>query len=214
MRIQSLVLLLAQSVWAADQAPLSFVPERVRDGAAVAKKAIPLPNGEILLIGTRHLGLFTNDGIGPPGYGQLARNDERGGYSFIQRRQHGIVRPRQLRQVAVGGLPPRPDPRGKPRDVVAVGDEPEGDHFLLLEPDQDGPRLRHGQSILRSLRQNSDEPQLRDRASKEFVTRPLPETQQPPANAIMELVFEKPQGNQCVHIKQISHGRFDRMSAT
>jgi hypothetical protein len=28
----------------------------------------------------------------------------------------------------------------------------------------------------------------------------------------MELVFEKPQRDQCVYIKQISHGRFDRMS--
>ena len=146
--------------------------------------------------------------------GQLARNDERGRYSFVQRRKHGIVRPRQLRQMAVGGLPPRLDPRGKPRDVVIVGDEPEGDHSLLLESDQEGPRLRDGQSILRSLTQNADEPQLRDRASKDFVAGYLPETQQPPANALMELVFEKTQRDQRVYIKQISHGRFDRMSST
>jgi hypothetical protein len=94
--------------------------------------------------------------------------------------------------MAVGGLPPRLDPRGKPRDVVIVGDEPEGDHSLLLESDQEGPRLPDGQSILRSLTQNADEPQLRDRASKDFVAGCLPETQQPPANALMELVFEKP----------------------
>jgi hypothetical protein len=30
----------------------------------------------------------------------------------------------------------------------------------------------------------------------------------------MELVFEKTQRDQCVHIEQISHGRFDRMSST
>jgi hypothetical protein len=97
---------------------------------------------------------------------------------------------------------------------VIVGDEPEGDHSLLLESDQEGPRLPDGQSILRSLTQNADEPQLRDRASKDFVAGCLPETQQLPANALMELVFEKPQRDQCVYIKQISHGRFDRMSST
>jgi hypothetical protein len=30
----------------------------------------------------------------------------------------------------------------------------------------------------------------------------------------MELVFEKTQRDQRVYIKQISHGRFDRMSST
>ena len=97
---------------------------------------------------------------------------------------------------------------------MIVGDEAEEDYPLLLEPDQQGPRLRDGQPILRSLRQNADEPQFRDRASEDFVARSLPETQQPPANALMELVFEKTQRDQCVHIEQISHGRFDRMSST
>jgi hypothetical protein len=116
--------------------------------------------------------------------------------------------------MAIGGLPPRLDPRGKPRDVVSVSDEPEGDHSLLLEPNQEGLRLRDGQSILRSLRQNADESQFRDSASEDFVARSLPETQQPPANVLMELVFEKTQRDQCVYIEQISHGRFDRMSST
>ena len=100
------------------------------------------------------------------------------------------------------------------RDVVIVGDEPEGDHSLLLDSGQKGPRLRDAQPVLWSLTQNADESQLRDRASKDFVAGYLPETQQPPANALMELVFEKPQRDQCVYIKQISHGRFDRMSST
>ena len=146
--------------------------------------------------------------------GQLAWNDERRGYSFVQRRKHGIVRPCQLRQVAAGGPPPGLDPGRKPRDVVIAGDEPEGNHALLLESDQQRSRLRHGQSLLRSLRQNADEPQFRDRASEYFIARSLPETHQPPANALMELVFEEPQRNQCVHIQQISHGRLDRMSST
>lgn len=100
---------------------------------------------------------------------KLARNNERGGYSFVQRRKHGIVRPRQLSQMAVGGLPSRLDPGRKPRDVVIVCDESERDDSLLLESSQKGPRLRDGQPVLRSLTQNADEPQLRDRASKDFV---------------------------------------------
>ena len=89
--------------------------------------------------------------------GQLAGNDERGGDSFVQRRKHGIVRPRQLRQMAVGSLPPRLDPRRKTRDVVIVRDEAEGDPSLRLESRQESFRLSDGQSVLRSLRENAHE---------------------------------------------------------
>jgi hypothetical protein len=81
-------------------------------------------------------------------------------------------------KMAGGGLPPRLDPRRKPRDVVIVGDEPEGYFSPLLESDQEGPRLRDGESVLRSLTQNANERQIRDRAGKDFVACCLPETQQ------------------------------------
>jgi hypothetical protein len=114
--------------------------------------------------------------------------------------------------MAVGGLPPRLDPRRKARDVVIVGDEPEYHDPLLLESHLKSFRLRHGQSILRSLRQNADKPQFRDRASEDFVARSLPETHQLPANALMEFVFEKTQRDQRVDIEQVFHGRLDSSS--
>ena len=88
-------------------------------------------------------------------------NDERGRNPFVQSRKSGIVCLRQLRQMAVGGLPPALHATGKPGDVVIVGDELERRRSLSLESHQERPRLSHSESIVRSLRQNANEPQLR-----------------------------------------------------
>ena len=98
------------------------------------------------------------------GRSNLGWNDERGRNPFVQGRKSGIVCLRQLRQMAVGGLPPALYPMGKPGDVVIVGDELERHRSLSLESHQERPRLSHSESIVRSLRQNANEPQLRDGA--------------------------------------------------
>ena len=64
--------------------------------------------------------------------GELPWKDERGGYSFIEGRENGTVSARQLRQMAVGGLPARLCPHRKPGDIMIVGDELERDRSLLL----------------------------------------------------------------------------------
>ena len=94
----------------------------------------------------------------------LVRDDERGRNPLVQRRKSAIVCPRQLCQMAIGGLPPVLYPEGEPGDVVIVGDEIEWRRSLFPESYQKRPRLRDRESILRSLRQNADKPQLRDRA--------------------------------------------------
>jgi hypothetical protein len=71
---------------------------------------------------------------------------------------------RQLRQMAIGGLPPALDPMEKPGDVVVAGKELEGRRSRSLEPRQQHLRLSHREPILRRLRQNANEPQRRDRA--------------------------------------------------
>lgn len=62
MRILALFLLLSEWLLAASQPPLSFVLNQ--NSGEVAKKAIPLPNGDIILLGTRKLNMFSS-GIGP-----------------------------------------------------------------------------------------------------------------------------------------------------
>ena len=87
------------------------------------------------------------------GRSNLGWNDERGRNPFVRRRKSGIVRLRQLRQMAVGGLPPALNPTGKPGDVVIVGHELERHKSLSLESRQER-RPSHRESIVRSLRQN------------------------------------------------------------
>ena len=95
---------------------------------------------------------------------------------------------------------------------MVVGEEPECYGSLLLQSHQKRLRLRDRQSILRSLRQNADEPQFGNRASQYFVAFSVPEPHHPVRNAVMKLVFEKAQRDQRVHIEKISHGRSDRIS--
>lgn len=54
---------------------------------------------------------------------------------------------------------------------MIVGDELERDRLLFLHSRQKRPRLNDRRTILRSLGQDADEPQLCDRARKHFVTR-------------------------------------------
>ncbi len=95
---------------------------------------------------------------------------------------------------------------------MIVGDELEWRQSLLLEFQKQRPRLRDGESVLRSLRKNPDEPQFRDCASEDSVICSFPEMQQPKGNPLVEFVFEQPQRDQCVHIAEISPGRLARIA--
>lgn len=120
--------------------------------------------------------------------------------------------PRQLRQMRVSRLPSRLCPRGKVRDIVIVGNEPEWYGWLFLQSHQKCFGLRYRQSILRSLRQNAHESQFGNRAGEYFVACSVLDPQHPPGNTFMKLMFKKAERHECVYIEKISHGRSDRIS--
>ena len=77
---------------------------------------------------------------------------------------------------------------------------------LFLHPQKKCFRISDGQPILRGLREDADEPQLRDCASQDCVPVFSPEIQHPAGNALMKLVFEKAQCDQRVRSSRYLRG--------
>src|SRR5260370_32848448 len=97
------------------------------------------------------------------------------------------------------------------RDVVTVGDEGMCEAGRLLEPQQQGPRLSDAETISRSLCQDSHEPQLGNRAGSQ---RRKLLCLYPRCHAVVELVMDKSECHECIHVEKVIHGKFARISST
>src|SRR5271169_483835 len=113
--------------------------------------------------------------------------------------------------MTVGNLLRCSDPSWEMRNIVMVRHECEAGNTCLLQAHQQRAGLNDGEFVSRGLHQYPHKSQLCDRAGCQGRRVLLAD---PRSHAIVELVIDESERNQGVHIEQINHGKFAKISST
>ncbi len=105
------------------------------------------------------------------------------------------------REMAIGGLFCCLDPGREARDVVIVGDESELQDFCRFQLQEQVAGLRNAEAVLRRLRENSDEPKLRNRAGCQLHIPLGNQAAYPGGRSLVEFMLEESERDERIDVR-------------